>query len=331
MPSLYLTQPGSRLELEHGRLVVTLHAEVLLSAPAARVDRVIVVGGCQVTTPVLAFLLDRGIDLAFLTLDGRLRGRLTAAPAGSLPARKRQYLRSDDPGFALALARAIVAGKVRNARTRCMELDAGDSAPAPAIARLKEALAQVSAAPDIATLMGIEGRATRWYFGVLREHLRPPWTFERRRRRPPPDPVNAVLSIVYTLLHEQCRTALEIAGLDPECGFLHQPRPGRASLALDLMEEFRPVIADTVAWTLFNRRMLAPGNFSAHDGGKAVRLTPDGWKQVAAQYTRRLDTPIQVPDRATRTTYRKLLEIQARQLRHVIEGDAPCYRPFQSR
>jgi len=166
---------------------------------------------------------------------------------------------------------------------------------------------------------------------VLREHLRPPWTFERRARRPPPDPVNAVLSIVYTLLGEQCGAALAVAGLDPECGYLHRPRPGRPSLALDLMEEFRPVVADTVAWALFNKRMLKPVHFVPSDGGKGVRLTPDAWKQVATQYTRRLETKIRIPGRVTPTTYRKLLEVQAWEMRRVIEGETACYEPFLSR
>ncbi len=332
MPSLYLTQPGSRLELDHGRLLTTMREEVLGSAPAARVDRVIVVGGVHVTTPALAFLLDRRIDLIFLTVGGQVRGRLDTGSSGALEVRRAQYARAADATFGLDLARAIVAGKIANSRTRCMELDVdGDASAQVAIDRLARLRETVARAPDLSALMGVEGRAARHYFVVLGSALRPPWRFERRARRPPPDPVNAVLSIVYTLLQEQCRAALVAVGLDPECGFLHAPRSGRPALALDLMEEFRPVIADTVAWTLFNRRMLKHAHFVSSPDGRGVHLTPDGWKKVAAEYARRLNTGILIPGRTTRTTYRKLLEVQAWRIRRAIEGQEERYEPFLSR
>lgn len=332
MPSLYLTQPGTRLELEHGRLVASQGTDEVLSVPATRIDRVIVVGGCHVTTPALAFLLDHHIDLVFLAADGRVRGRLDAGTIGSLATRRLQYRRADDAAFALALAKAIVAGKARNARTRCLELDTdNDPAALTLIARITAAIEGIPAAPDLDVLRGLEGSVARWYFAVLGRHLREPWTFTKRARRPPPDPVNAILSIVYTLLMEQCRAALTVTGLDPECGFLHAERPGRPSLALDLMEEFRPVIADPVAWTLFNNRMLAERHFVAAERGRGVRLTPEGWKQVARQYTRRLERPIHIPGRVTKITYRKVLEVQAWRLRRVIDGDVSCYEPFLTR
>lgn len=331
MPSLYVTRPGSRIELERGRLLTILGEELLASVPAARVDRVFAVGGVSVTTPVMAFLLDRGIDLVFLTLDGRVRGRLDAGLGGSLVTRRGQYRRADDPAFSLTLAKAFVTGKARNCRTRCLKLAEGEDGPAAeAAGRIARELPRIEAAADHATLMGTEGRIARAYYAGLRAHLRSPWRFERRARRPPPDPVNAVLSITYTLLVEQCRTALTAAGLDPECGFLHAARAGRPALALDLMEEFRPVIADAVTWALFNNRMLDPGQFVTLSDG-AVRLSPESWKDLAGQYSRRIETPILVPGRSTRTTYRKLLEVQAWQIRRVIEGAQEAYAPFLSR
>lgn len=331
MPSLYLTQPGSRLELDEGRFVCLHRDEQLLAVPSARVSQVVIVSGCHVTTPALLFMLDQRIDLLFVSASGAFRGRLDSGDVRNQALRREQYRRSDDAAFCLDIARAMLEGKLRNARTRCMELDTdNDPRDLEAIDRLRDARAQLADATSLNALMLIEGRAARAYFGVLRRHLREPWQFEKRMRRPPPDPVNALLSIAYTLLHEQCRSALIGAGLDPMCGCLHQPRAGRASLALDLMEEFRPVIADTVAWTLLNKRMLAPADFShTHDGG--VRLNPDGWKQFARHFTRRLDTPILLPERATRTTYRKLVEIQARKLARVIQGGEDRYEPYLAR
>lgn len=332
MPSLYLTTPGARLELESGQLVCVIQQEVLLAVPAARVDQVVIVGGAHITTPALAFMLDRGIDLVFLTASGAFRGRLDTGQNESIAVRCEQYRRAGDNVFCLDIGRAIVRGKIRNCRTRCMELDTeNDPAAIAAIARLQQAMEDVGRASSLSELMGIEGRAARSYFSVLRRHLREPWVFPARARRPPPDPVNALLSIVYTLLHESCRSALVVAGLDPACGFLHQPRPGRSSLAVDLIEEFRPVIADTVVWALLNNRMVSPADFAPDNDGSGIRLQPDGWRAVARQYSRRMERPIRVPGRTTRTTYRKLLEIQARQLRRVIMGEQDRYEPFASR
>jgi CRISPR-associated protein Cas1 len=242
-----------------------------------------------------------------------------------------QYERATDSPFALAAAKAFVQGKLRNCRTRCMELDRSqDPSSRMAIEQLRIAMREAHAAENLAGLMGVEGRGTRWYFSVLRRHLNEPWAFSSRERRPAPDPVNALLSLAYTLLHEDCRSALQIVGLDPACGFLHRPRVGHASLASDLMEEFRPVIADTVVWALLNKRMLAPSDFApSQDDG--IRLTPDGWRVFARHYTRRLETRIRIPGRATQTTYRKLLEIQAWQLVRVIEGAQLAYEPYVSR
>ncbi|HEU0115087.1 MAG TPA: CRISPR-associated endonuclease Cas1 [Thermomicrobiales bacterium] len=329
MPSLYLTEQGARLSIEAGRLLATQGDDVLLSVPATRVDQVVIVGNVGVTTPALGFLLDRRIPLVFLTAGGAFRGRLASDPSRNMEARRRQYARADDAAFCLAVGRAIVAGKIRNCRTLCLRLDASNADP-PAVAaadELRSLLAEVGGAATTAALMGIEGRAARAYFAVFRHFLRPPWEFARRARRPPPDPVNALLSLLYTLLHESCYAALEAAGLDPACGFLHAPRPGRASLALDLMEEFRPLVADSVALTLLNKRMLRPADFRS-DGQGGVVLAHDGWRAVAEQYGRRLRTQVRPPGLERRVTYQKLLEAQSRQLKRAIAGEAATYAPF---
>ncbi len=329
MPTLYVTEPGALLEREGGRLLVTKDDATLFAAPANRVDRVVLVGGVGVTTPALAFLLDRRIGLVLLTTTGAFRGRLGGDQAKNVELRRRQYRRADDEAFCLRLARCLVAGKVRNCRTLCLRWDTGNDDPVAlgAAAELRDLLGQIDLAADREALMGLEGQAARIYFAVLRRHLRPPWTFPRRARRPPPDPVNALCSLVYTLLHESCYAALEAVGLDPFCGFFHRPRYGRASLAVDLMEEFRPIIADSVVLTLLNKRMLSPDDFQTEaDGG--VRLGREGWRAVAAQYGRRLRTQVRPPELGRRTTYQKLLEVQARRLRRAIEDDATQYAPF---
>jgi CRISPR-associated protein Cas1 len=204
-----------------------------------------------------------------------------------------------------------------------------DPLTAQRVARLRELQRQALTATTIPALMGVEGSAAAAYFHELGRRLEPPWTFTRRLRRPPPDPVNCLLSITYTLLHHCCVTAIEAAGLDPAAGFLHGIEDGRASLAADLMEEFRPLIADSVTLLLCNKRILEPDDFAT--SGRGVELRPHAWGRLADQFERRLETMVTVPGRKTRTTYRKLLEVQARRLRAAIEGTAEAYVPFRMR
>ncbi|HZU76395.1 MAG TPA: CRISPR-associated endonuclease Cas1 [Dehalococcoidia bacterium] len=332
MPNLYVTELGSVVEKEAEQLLVTKGSEVRPAVPARRIEQVVLVGPVGVTTPALDFLLDRGIGLVLLTARGEFRGRLAGDLSRHVALRHRQHQRADDAAFGLGIGRAIVAGKIHNSRTLCLRWDETNDDPTTLAAtrELRTLEEGAGRAPGIATLMGIEGRAARLYFGELGRRLRAPWCFTNRARRPPPDPVNALLSICYTLLHESCYAALEAAGLDPFCGFLHQPRYGRASLALDLMEEFRPLIADLVVMRLANLRRLAPGDFQPEPGPR-VRLSRDGWRVVAEEYNRRLQTLVGVPGARRRTTYQRLLEVQARHLRHAIEGAAPTYEPFRAR
>lgn len=329
MPNLYVTEPGALLEKESGRLLVTKDDQVLLTVPATLVENVVVIGGAGVTTPALSFLLDRGIGLVFLTRGGKFRGRLSGELSKNVALRGQQYRRVDDPGFCLRMGRAIVAGKVRNCRTMCMRWGRGgeNASAARMVAELAETLRLVSQAQNRDELLGIEGQAARCYFAALREEIRQPWSFPRRARRPPPDPVNALLSLVYTLLHESCYAALEAVGLDPYCGYYHQQQYGRASLALDLVEEFRPVIADSVALTLLNKRILAPDDFAPGEEN-SVHLCHEGWQKVAEQYTRRLKTLVTPPGLGRSLSYQKVLEVQARRLRNVIQGEVEEYQSF---
>ncbi len=328
MPNLYLTEQGSQLEREAGQLLVTKHGAILLAVPATRVETVIVVGNCGITTPALTLLLERGIGLIFLTSNGAFRGRLITDLNGSLDIRRMQYQRAADDAFCLRLGAAMIAGKVHNARAVCMRRDgeAQDPDIVGAAAAMREVLAALPAAHTRAEIMGLEGQAARYAFGVLARSLRPPWVWQARARRPPTDPVNCLISVLSTLLHESCYAALQTVGLDPACGFLHTPRPGRAALALDLMEEFRPLIVDSLVLTLLNKRMLQAEHFVPGPRG-AVYLSQEGWRAVAQAYARRLQTLVTLPGRSRRVSYQKVLEVQARAVRRAIMDDAP-YEPF---
>lgn len=334
MPSLYVTEVGATVSREGGRLLVTKQDEVLAALPITRVDNLVLVGNVGVTTPAFGLLLDHGVSVVFLSRTGAFRGRLSGDLGTHLAVRQSQYRRAEDSEFCLALGRVLVEAKIRNSRTRCLRLDETNADPVvlKAAADMERLIDRLPEAADRNALMGMEGSAARAYFGVLRRYVRPPWTFTRRARRPPPDPVNALFSLVYVLLHESCYAALAVAGLDPTRGFFHQSQSGRAALALDLMEVFRPVVADSVVLTLLNKRMLTPDDFAPASPGPGVVLNREGWRVVADQYGQRMATLVQVPGApgamTRRVSYQKLLEAQSRALRRYVLGEADAFEPF---
>ena len=365
MPTLYVTEPGSRIEKEYGRLLVTKEDEALLAVPLAQVSDVVLMGGVGATTRALLALLDQGASLSLIARGGRLRGRLIAAEARNLPLRHKQYARATDAAFCLEVSRAIVAGKLKNCRTMARRLlrisdrgspiadlgsriaDLGSDVdpkseiqnrksqiqnPKSPIDRINQSLAQVPAAKDLSELRGLEGMGSKAYFAVLKTALRSGMTFETRTRRPPKDPANALLSLAYTLLTNALFTACEVAGLDAYDGFFHADKYGRPALALDLVEEFRPVVADSVVLTVVNNRMIDENDFEegdAEEGG--VYLSRRGLKTFVAQFGRRLSTHVYHPDAGRALSYQKVFEIQARRLRKCIESGEPNYQSFLSK
>ena len=333
MPNLYVTEPGALVEKEYERILVTKGGEVLLDVPAIKVENVVLVGNVGVTTPALGQLLDRGIGLVLLSGTGELRGRLAGDRSVNTALRRAQYERSRERSFRLGVARACVAAKLHNSRALCLRLAVSDrDGAAPAAAeRLRVLEAGLDVAADLAGVRAIEAQGARAHFRALRGHLRPGWEFPSRRRRPPPDPVNTLLSALYTLLGEAIYAAATLAGLDPYCGFYHAERPGRPALVLDLIEEFRPLIADSVMLTLVNKRVLGPTDFSPGPPERPVILRPEGYRKVLAQFAARLRTPVLAPGTRRRTTYQRIFELQARTLAAAIEGRRPAYAGFRTR
>jgi CRISPR-associated protein Cas1 len=327
MATLYVTEPGARLEKEYQRLrVVDREGQSLLVVPLARLSEVVLVGRAGATTPALLALLDAGIGLTFLTRQGKLRGQLKPPTGKNLPLRRQQYQRAQEDDFCRRLSQAIVAGKLRNSQYLARRmLRRGAEAQPDQIERLKQALNQVPYSPDMPALMSYEGNGARAYFAIFRAALRDSLSFGPRTRRPPRDPVNALLSLGYSLLTANMMTALEIVGLDPYCGFFHANAYGRPALALDLMEEFRPVIVDSVVLTLVNKRMLARDDFET---GEGVYLRRAGLRIFFAQYTRRLATTIIHPLAGRPLSYQKIFEVQARQIAKLIQGEIDRYEPF---
>lgn len=333
MPNLYVTEQGARVEREYNRIVVSKDGEVLLDVPALQVSQIVLVGRVGVTTPALQMLLERKIDLVLLDRHGEFQGRLIGDRNHNTGLRRRQYIRSEDPDFGVRVSRAVVFGKLWNCRVRCLRIAASrENARASRSAqRLRDLVDQLPLAPTIPAVRRIEAQGARAYFSVLRSHLPEGWEFPSRQRRPPPNPFNVLLSATYTLLTEAVYSAIFLAGLDPYCGFYHTERWGRPTLALDLMEEFRPLIADSVVLTLVNNRYLSPSDFHPGPPERPVVLELEGYQKVLRLFGERLRTPVTLPEGGRRTTYQRLLEVQARRLAATIEGRRDEYQPFRSR
>jgi len=337
--TLYVTQPESRLRLDNDTLRVEVEQETKLRVPLHHLQSVVCFGHVAVSAPLMHRLADDGIALVLLDVAGRFRARLEGATGGNVLLRKAQHRVAGDAAFALELARAIVAGKIRNQRQVLLrgarEAKAGDDEAAITRAALDLA-ASLRSLPDAHTLdvlRGIEGEAARTYFEALnrlvRQDLRDRFAMDGRTRRPPRDCMNALLSFLYSMWMNDCRSACEAAGLDPQLGFLHAVRPGRAALALDLLEEFRP-FADRLALTLVNRGQLGAADFVVRDGG-AVSLEGDARKAVVIAHQERKQEELTHPLLAESVPLGTVPLVQARLLARHVRGEAEGYLPFSSR
>lgn len=293
--TLYVTMPESYLRLDNDTLRVEVERETRLRVPLHHLQAVVCFGPVGLSAPLMHRLADDAIALVLLDDHGRFKARLEGGVSGNVLLRQAQYRRAVDPGFALEAARAFVAGKVRNAR-QVLQRGAREAKSDDERARLTRgaddlaaSLRALPSAADLDAVRGVEGEAARQYFArmplLVRADLREHFSMDGRTRRPPRDRFNALLSFLYSLWMNDCRSALEAVGLDPQVGFLHALRPGRAALALDLMEEFRP-LADRLALTLVNRGQLTADDFLVREGG-AVTLQPDARKSVLVAFQQR--------------------------------------------
>jgi len=329
MPTLYVLEPDSRLEKEYGRLLVTKDDEVLLRVPIQNVSAVVLVGNAGATTQVLHALLEQNAPLFLVRRNGDLLGQLAPPTCYNLPLRQAQYRRNDDPGFALALAKKIVAAKVHNQAVLARRL-----ARRKGWAQTSEVFktSEVSAlnCTQMDSLLGIEGAAANAFFEIFRQAFDPAWNFTKRTRRPPKDPVNSLLSLGYTFLTHAMTAALQVVGLDPYLGYFHQEEYGRPALALDLIEEFRAPLVDSLAMTLINKRLLQQDDFEPGPGG-GIYLTRRGMRVFVREFSDRLESTVTPRSIGRPLSYRKLFEVQARCAANLILGKIPSYQPFRAR
>lgn len=335
MPPLYVSTQGARLAYRARRLVVEKDEQVLFTFPAAHVSQVVLLGNISLTPPALSFLLGEGIEVVFLTVDGRYKGRLVGPERGNGLLRLRQYERVCDRDWALGVARAIVTAKLHNLRTLLRRYARRTDVPEKAAAlshaadRLTDLISQVERTRTLNSLNGVEGRGSAVYFSVFRHLITVPgWRFEKRARRPPPDPVNALLSFGYTLLTHHMEWAVWMVGLDPYLGFLHQSAYNRPSLALDLIEPFRPVLVDSLVLRCLNNEILRPEDFAEDpEGPYPVRLGDEGRSRFIREWEGRLNLELTHPQTGERMDYRRCLEVEVRRLAHAIQRGEP-FQPF---
>ncbi len=331
MATLYLTEQYAFVRKKDDCLLVQLPDKTTREVPLIKVDQVVVMGEITLTTPALTALLATGVEVCYLSEHGDYLGRLSPPFSKNTFIRQRQYALGTDAAKVLQLAQQFISGKLENQRTMLLRANRKLQHPAvtEAAAVLKREREQVSQATSLDSLRGIEGNGAAAYFGVFAHLLRQDLGFARRVRRPPTDPVNALLGLAYTALTNQVSAAIHIVGLDPYTGYLHAAQYARPSLALDLMEEFRAVIADSVVITLINNRMVQAEDFVEELG--AVRLKKPARRLFYEQFEERLNTEIQHPVFGYQTTYRRCLELQVRLLAKWLEGDIPAYPPFTVR
>ncbi len=328
---VYVQEQGSSLRLDGERLVVSVKDGASTHARLSNTSHVALYGNVHVTSPALRALLDRNIPTLFFTYGGWYQGRTVGADSKNVELRLAQYNACQSEHFGLRLARGFVASKILNCRTL---LRRNHAAPTETVlSELKQLARKARNADNVGSLLGIEGTAARVYFGqftgMLKGDAAGDFDFDGRNRRPPRDPVNALLSFCYSLLAKELLMAVTVSGLDSMLGFYHRPHFGRHSLALDLMEEFRPIIADSVVVNALNTGVIQTDDFIRAAG--AVSLTNPARKRLIMAFERRMDSLVTHPVFDYRISYRRVLEVQARLLSRLLLGDIQFYPEFRVR
>jgi CRISPR-associated protein Cas1 len=333
--TLYVMTQGAYVHRDHSTIKVDVEQQTRLAVPIHTLESLAVFGNVMVSPGLLSLCAESGVAVSFLSEAGRLLARVDAPASGNVLLRREQFRWADRPDRCLAVARNIAAGKLQNARTLLLRSarDGTDESDAAALrtaaGKIASTIESLPQATTLDELRGREGEAGRLYFDVFTNMIhadREAFAMTKRTRRPPQDRVNALLGFGYALLLHDCCSALAAAGLDPSVGFLHADRPGKPSLALDLMEEFRPLTADRLVLALMNRRQVVAGDFELRDGG-AVEMSASARKAFVVAYQQRKSEPLRHPVTETETRIGLLPFIQAKLLARHIRGDAPAYPP----
>lgn len=331
MPPVYVSTQGAKLRINNRRLQVELaegeSVNILAQIPLGQVEQVVLFGNVGLTTPLIDALLLQGVEVIFLTQDGDYRGHLTGGITPHVPIRKAQYRALEQPAFVLQMAQGFVQAKLEHQRALLQRhnRERNDAKIADSIFRLNIAIDQVPHKTALSSLRGVEGSATAAYFSGFRRFFNEEWHFTARQRRPPPDPVNVLLSLGYTLMAQLAASAVQTVGLDPYAGFLHEVVYNRPALGLDLMEEFRPVVDGVVLWCCRGAQ-LTPADFSAGPPERPVVLSAEGKKRFLLAFEQRLEVPFTHPGSGQKHPLRQCLIEQARQVARRLQENTPGYR-----
>jgi CRISP-associated protein Cas1 len=334
--TLYIQTQGAYLRLDHETLKVEIEKETKLQMPLHHLGAIVVFGNVLLSPFLLHRCAADGRAVVWLSEHGRFQGRLSGPTTGNVLLRRAQHLALNHLDSTLAIARYMVAGKLQNARNVLMraareaKTESDRDALRSAANSHAEAIRGTEHAVDLDQLRGLEGYAAKAYFAafsaMIRQH-RSEFEFKERSKRPPKDPINALLSFAYTLLANECVAACEGVGLDPQMGFLHVLRPGRPALALDLMEELRPILADRLVLTLINRGQVKPNDFIERPGG-GIYLTDEARREFLTTYQKRKQEEVSHAIAASKVPLGLLAHVQARLLARHLRDDIPQYPPF---
>ena len=334
--TLYVTTQGTYLSREGETVLVRVERETKLRIPIHTLSGIVCFGQISCSPPLMELCGERSVAISFLSENGRFWARVQGPVSGNVLLRREQYRRSDNEESSGKIARVVVFAKVVNSRTVLLRA-LRDHADQSGVSELQEAAQRLARLPEglrsqnsVNTIRGFEGDASRIYFGVF-DHLivsqKDHFFFRERSRRPPLDNMNALLSFIYTLLSHDVASALEAVGLDPAVGYLHRDRPGRPSLALDLMEELRPVIADRLALSLVNLQQVKGKGFRKTETS-AVMMDDETRKKVLVEYQKRKQEEIQHPFMGEKVAFGLLPYVQALLLARHLRGDLDEYPPF---
>jgi CRISP-associated protein Cas1 len=332
--TLYITRPECYLHKERETVVIKQGDNKLGQFPMLALQNILCFGQVSVSPGLMAACLESGVGLSFFTEFGKFQAQVMGMPKGNVLLRRTQYRWADDEEKSVSVARLMIAAKVGNCRAVLMREQRNHGASdalADASEKMAALLENIRHTRNVPQLMGLEGEAASVYFGVFNSLLRSHgFVFSGRVRRPPGDPVNALLSFAYVLLASECASALAGVGLDPYVGFLHQDRPGRKSLALDLMEELRAPLADRFVLTLINRGQMKLDDFVTEASG-AVRMKDDARKAFLTAYQERKKESLKHPYLEESIELGLLPHAQALLLARHLRGDMQYYTPFAVR
>ena len=325
MPPLYLVKQNSKLRIQNRRLSVISQTngieETLVSVPIGQVSEVVICGNIGITTPTMSYCLANRIPIIFLSEDGIYKGQLVGEISPHVPLRRKQYELTGQSDYCLKISKSIITAKIthqRNFLLRHKDESHDLENLLPVLIRLKTSIQEIERKTTLDSLRGLEGSSSAAYFGALRTLFSPIWKFEKRIRRPPTDPVNVLLSFGYTILSRMAAAAVQVVGFDPYAGFYHTYTYNRPALALDLMEEFRPVI-DGVVLSICQNYTIKPEDFITGDKDLPLRLNEIGVRNFISQLENRFNRRFTHPVRNEQLVLRQCMIEQARQIVNLFQ------------